>query len=144
MDDAYQHALKLLSGRDYTIAELRAKLEKKFGAVDENVIAELIKRKFLDDRRFVRNFLTRKSRFSREYLHAQLVERGIDEAIVAQELQNAERPSLRDVLNATMVDWNLRAPLHPRDAARLFRALGRLGYQEDAIREELEPFHEQQ
>ena len=144
MDESYHHALKLLSGRDYTVAQLRAKLEKKFGAVDESVIAELIKRKFLDDRRFVRNFLTRKSRFSREYLHAQLVERGIDDSIVSEELQNAERPSLRDVLNATIVDWNLRVPLHPRDAARLFRALGRLGYQEDAIREELEPFHEQQ
>jgi len=32
----------------------------------------------------------------------------------------------------------LRPPLQPRDAGRLFRALLRLGYDEDAIREELE------
>ena len=99
MDDMYHHALKLLSMRDYTAAQLREKLEKKFGRVDENLIAE--------------------------------------------ELGTAERPSLREVLNATMIDCKLRAPLHPRDAARLFRALSRLGYQEDAIREELEPLHEQ-
>jgi len=37
-----------------------------------------------------------------------------------------------------MNDWKLRAPLQSRDAARLYRALVRLGYDEDAIREEIE------
>ena len=144
MNEMYHYAVKLLARRDYTAAELRTKIEKKFGAFDESVIAELTKRKFLDDRRFVRNFAAKKARHSREYLEEQLQQRGVDRQIVAEELGKAERPSLRDVLNATMVDWKLRAPLNPRDAARLFRALGRLGYPEDAIREVLEPFHEQQ
>ena len=143
MDEMYHHALKLLSGRDYTAAQLRAKLEKRFGPVDESLFADLMKRKFLDDRRFVRNFAAKKARYSLEYVREQLLERGVDEAIVTEELEKAERPSLRGVLNATMIDWNLRAPLHQRDAARLFRALSRLGYPGDAIREELEQFHEQ-
>ena len=143
MNDVYHHALKLLSGRDHTAAQLREKLEKKFGSVDEAVIEELLQRKFLDDRRFVRNFITRKAKFSPEYLHEQLLSRGVDESIVAEELQTATQPSLHDVLNATMIDWKLGSPLLPRDAARLFRALSRLGYSVDAIREELEPFHEQ-
>jgi SOS response regulatory protein OraA/RecX len=144
MDDMYHHALKLLSMRDYTAAQLRAKLDKKFGSVDEAVIADLIKRKFLNDRRFVRNFIDRKATTSLEYLRDQLLERGVEKSIVAEELEKTERPSLREVVNATMIDCKLRAPLRPREAARLFRALIRLGYQEDAIREELEPFHEQQ
>ena len=143
MDEMYRHAVKLLARRDYSASELKTKLEKKFGAVDESVIAELTKRKFLDDRRFVRNFIAKKARHSLEYIEEQLHARGIDRKTAAEEIEKAERPSLLDVLNATMVDWKLRAPLNPRDAARLFRALGRLGYPEDAIREELEPFHEQ-
>ena len=143
MNDAYHHALKLLSARDYTTAQLREKLEKKFGRVDEAVIAELLKRKFLDDRRVARNLLARKSKFSAEYLREELLTKGIDESIISDELQHATRPSLRDVLNATMIDWKLSAPLPQRDIARLFRALSRLGYEEDAIREELEPLHEQ-
>ena len=47
-------------------------------------------------------------------------------------------PSLREALAAKMKGWKLRAPLQLRDAARLFRALQRLGYEEDAIREEIE------
>ena len=143
MDEIYHHALKLLSMRDYTAAELRAKLEKKFGPIDESVINDLKKRKFLDDRRFVVNFLSKKARHSRELIMEQLVARGIDAPIVAEALESEDRPSLRAVVNATMSDWNLRAPLRPRDIARLFRVLNRLGYQEDAIREELEQFHEQ-
>ena len=143
MNDVYHHALKLLSARDYTIAQLREKLIKKFGSIDEDAIAELLKRRFLDERRFVRNFLAKKAKFSPEYLRDQLLSRGIEESIVVEELQSATRPSLRDILNATMIDWKLGAPLNQRDAARLFRALSRLGYSEDVIREELEPLHEQ-
>ena len=94
-------------------------------------------------RRFAQNFIAKKSRFTVEYLREELLERGVDGGIVSEELAEAERPSLRDALNATMNDWKLQAPLHPRDAARLFRALNRLGYQEDAIREELEQLHGQ-
>jgi SOS response regulatory protein OraA/RecX len=142
MDEVYHRALKLLSMRDYTVAELRAKLEAKFGAVNEQVINDLRTRKFLDDRRIVQNFLSRKPRHSREFVEERLLERGIDAAIIKESLENVDRPSLRAVVNATMSDWNLREPLHRRDIARLFRALNRLGYQEDAIREELERFHE--
>jgi SOS response regulatory protein OraA/RecX len=144
MDEVYHRALKLLSMRDYTVAELRSKLEAKFGPIDERVLNELRARKFLDDRRIVLNFLARKPRHSLEFIRERLLERGVDAAILAESLENIDKPSLRDVVNATMSDWNLREPLHRRDIARLFRALNRLGYQEDAIREELERFHEQQ
>jgi hypothetical protein len=41
-----------------------------------------------------------------------------------------------------MNGWKLGAPLQSRDATRLFRALLRLGYDEDAIREEIEQLRE--
>ena len=40
--------------------------------------------------------------------------------------------------------WHLRVPPQPDDGARLFRAPARLGYKEDATREEIEQLtHEQ-
>ena len=141
MDEMYQHAVKLLAGRDYSEAEIRSKLEKKFGAISEPAIAELIRRRFLDDRRFIRQFALRKPRHSLEYLRQSLLQKGVDETLILEVLKNTDRPSLVDVVKATMAEWDLHTPLHPRDAARLFRALNRLGYEEDAIREELEPLH---
>jgi SOS response regulatory protein OraA/RecX len=81
---------------------------------------------------------------SPERLRRELVRRGIDEDVIDAALgAAARRPSLREVLEATMINRKLTAPLSLRDAARLARALGRLGYPEDDIREELERLHEQ-
>jgi hypothetical protein len=64
----------------------------------------------------------------------------VDEIIQAE----SGWPSLHDAMAAKMNEWKLTPPLEPRDAGRLFRTLLRLGFDEDAIREELEQLHEQQ
>jgi len=102
MNEIHVYALKLLRGRDYTVSELRAKLEAKFGAVPPELMERLLQRKFV----------------------------------------KPDWPSLKEALAAKMNDWTLRAPLQPRDAGRLFRALLRLGYDEDAIREEINSVNE--
>jgi hypothetical protein len=72
-----------------------------------------------------------------------LEEAGVDAGTTDEVIGGRSWPSLRDVLNARMVVWRLRPPLHGKDVARLFRLLSRLGYPEEDIREELEQFHEQ-
>jgi SOS response regulatory protein OraA/RecX len=130
--------MKLLAQRDYSIAKLRDKLDAKFGETPEPVIQQLIAKRYLDDRRLAENYVSRHKDRGQNRLRDDLITRGIPEQLVEQVLSAIDWPSLSDALNAKMKVWHLRVPLQPRDAARLFRAMARLGYEEDAIREEIE------
>ncbi|HEX4998930.1 MAG TPA: regulatory protein RecX [Terriglobia bacterium] len=145
MDEIYLKALKLLAARDHTAAELAAKLRARFHADPASAIDALKRQGAINDRRFAENFIARRTTMSAARLREELTRRGVDveivEAAIGQTAEN--RPSLKDVLTATMMDRNIQAPFSSRDAARLARALARLGYPEDEIREELERFHEQ-
>jgi regulatory protein len=142
VDEIYAHALKLLRMRDYTIAELQKKLQSKYGVVPEAVLDLLIQKKFLNDRRFTENYVTRRKDRGVSLLRQELINKGVDTDIVDEILSNAEFPSLKEAVAAKMNDWKLRVPLQSRDAARLFRALVSLGYDEDAIREEINQVRE--
>jgi SOS response regulatory protein OraA/RecX len=52
VDEIYLYALKLLRARDYSVADIRRRLETKFGSVPQTVIDQLLKKNFLNDRRF--------------------------------------------------------------------------------------------
>jgi SOS response regulatory protein OraA/RecX len=138
VDEIYAHALKLLRMRDYTIAGLQKKLEAKFGLVPEAVFDLLIQKKFLNDRRFAENYLARRKNRGASLIRQELIGKGVEPELVDEVLSRADFPSLKEAVTAKMMDWKLRVPLQSRDAARLFRALVRLGYDEDAIREEIE------
>jgi len=142
VDEIYAHALKLLRMRDYTIAGLQKKLQSKYGVVPEAVLDLLIQKKFLNDRRFTENYVSRRKDRGVSLLRQELINKGVDTDIVDEILSNAEFPSLKEAVAAKMNDWKLRVPLQSRDAARLFRALVRLGYDEDAIREEINQVRE--
>jgi regulatory protein len=144
VDEIYAHALKLLRSRDYTVAKLREKLEAKFETVPDEVIDRLIQKKFLSDRRFTENHVRRRKTRGPSLLRQELIEKGIAAELVDEILAGADFPSLKNAVEDKMKVWHLRVPLQSRDAARLFRALLRLGYDEDAIREEIEHIHEQQ
>ena len=138
MNEIYSYALKLLRRRDYTIAELCGKLEAKFGSVPPEIIEDLGRKKFLNDRRFAENYVAKRKSRGAQQLREELTAHGIPTKLVEEIVSETEWPSLQEALTAKMRDWNLRSPLQPRDAGRLFRALLRLGYDEDAIREEIE------
>jgi regulatory protein len=144
VDEIYAYALKLLKARDYSISALREKLQLKFGVAPEDLIELLRRKNFLNDRRFAENYVRRRKSRGRTALLEELQARGIAEDIGAEALNETEWPSLRDAAAAKMKGLKLRTPLQSRDAARLFRALIRLGYDEDAVREEIESIHEQQ
>jgi SOS response regulatory protein OraA/RecX len=138
VDEIYLYALKLLRGRDHSVAGLRQKLQAKFDSVPDELIQQLLSKNYLNDRRFAENYVAARKHRGRLALHDELVARGVELELVERTLSNAGWPSLHDALAARMKDLNLRAPLQLRDATRLFRALLRLGYDEDAIREEIE------
>ena len=143
MNEIYHHALKLLERRDYTQKQLVRKLEEKFGACPEDVLRQLLAKRFLDDRRYADNFITKHSDSHPDWVRETLREGGIEESIIELAVAACDWPSLRDVLKAKMLVRRLRPPLERRDVARLFRLLSRLGYPAEDIREELEQLHEQ-
>jgi SOS response regulatory protein OraA/RecX len=144
VDEIYAYALKLLKARDYSIAGLRGKLAAKFDEAPESVIEVLRRKNFLNDRRFAENYARKHKKRGRPALLEELLALGVAEDIAGETLDQTQWPSLHDAAAAKMKGWKLRTPLQSRDAARLFRALIRLGYDEDAIREEIESIHEQQ
>ena len=138
MDEIYAYALKLLRTRDYTVAGLTEKLETKFGTAPAELIQNLVQKKFLDDRRFAQNYAAKSSNRGAARLREELASKGVPPELTEEILSQTDWPSLHEALTARMKIWKLHPPLKPRDAARLFRALLRLGYDEDAIREEIE------
>jgi len=143
VDEIYHHALKLLQRRDYTEKQLREKLEGKFGDVPTEVISLLLAKRFLDDRRYAENFVAKHVDSHPERVKTLLEDAGVRHETIDAAVSAINWPSLQDVLKVKMLDWRFHAPLQRKDAARLFRALSRLGYSEDEIREELEQLHEQ-
>ena len=144
MNDILGYAIKLLGRKDYTVEQLRHKLAEKFEDIPAEVFDHLQKKRFLDDRRVAENLVRKYAENHRDNVRENLTQAGISQEIIDQVVEAKDWPSLRSVLKAKMVAWHLRAPLHRRDAARLFRTLSRLGFPEDEIREELEQLHEQQ
>jgi SOS response regulatory protein OraA/RecX len=143
VNEIYIYALRLLKKRDYTVSELSKKLEGNFHTIPAGLIDQLTDKDFLSDRRFAENYVRKRIDRGPRALRDELLARGVAEDLVNEILGRAEWPSLREVLTAKMNNWKLRAPLQSRDAARLFRVLVRLGYDEDAIREEIEQKNEQ-
>jgi len=144
VEEIYIESLKLLKRRDYSVAQLKEKLSLKFGEVPQELIDRLLHKRFLDDARFARNLVAKRRNRHPSIVHAELLNLGISEETADHAIGASGWPSLSDVLRATMVDWKLQAPLHHRDVAKLYRALARLGFPEDEIREELDHLHEQQ
>jgi SOS response regulatory protein OraA/RecX len=134
----YNYAIRLLRGHDYTVFQLSQKLEAKFGEAPPEVIEQLLQEKFLNDRRYAQNYVARRKHHGALQVREELSVRGVPPQLAEEILAETSWPSLHEALTAKMEGWNLRRPLNPRDATRLFRALFRLGYDEDAIREEIE------
>jgi len=143
VNEIYHYALKLLERRDYSEKQLRRKLEDKFGDAPRDIIDQLLAKRFLNDRRFAENFLIKHAGRHSSRIREALEEAGVASEIIVEAMSSVDWPSLREVLKARMSDWHLHPPLQRREAGRLFRALSRLGYPEDEIREELEQLHEQ-
>jgi len=143
-------ALRLLSRRPLTVFELRQRLERRghAPAAVEGACSRMRDAGYLDDRRLALDFIvTRAARLGHgpERMIEALCARGIDRGIADSALQAAvtsgdlspcevlRRRIARAVRGAT-------PPLERREYARVYNALRRAGFDEESIRQELEPF----
>jgi len=144
MSQARVAALRLLTRRDYTAAELRTKLLARelpeadvTAALDDLAAAGL-----LNDRRvaesFVRVATTLKGR-GRHRIARELEQRGVDRAIIRDTLANLpvadETASIRSFLTRRHVP----ARLSPAEHRRVFGQLLRRGFSADLIASALRP-----
>lgn len=100
-------------------------------------------KRFLNDRRYAENFTVKHGDSHPDWVRSSLEGAGVDRQTIRDAVDACDWPSLPSVLQTKMRIWQLRPPLQRRDVARLYRALSRLGFPEDDIREELEQLHEQ-
>ena len=140
-DPLLGYALKLLAGRDYTVQQIRNKLTERFrtetGSSIDEVIDRLTDAKYLDDGRFARNFVQNRIHRGRPRLEVDLERAGIARDQVVQVLDAQDWPSLAQALEAKIKSLNVEPPLRLSDAARLSRALLRLGYDAEEVEIEL-------
>jgi regulatory protein len=86
---ARQYALRLLSGRDYSIAQLKLKLRaRNFTEADlEEAVSGLERENWINDRRFAERFAESALASRRFYgfrLRMEMLQRGIPEAVVTE------------------------------------------------------------
>ena len=136
LNKARQDALRLLSYRARSQAEVRRRLEKSYPpAVIEQVLAQLTAQGYLDDAAFAREW--RRSREkrrprSRRALEQELISLGVDREIVQDALAdydaagNAYRAALRLAQRLTDSDY-------PAFRTKVWRHLQRRGFEASAI-----------
>ena len=112
-DEILKYALKLLTVRDHTQASLKLKLIGKFGEAPDSVFQSLLAKRFLNDRRYAENYVSKHKERGKPWIHEELVARGIEPKLAEEILSAVGWPSLRDALAAKMADWKLRVPLQP-------------------------------
>src|ERR1051326_3174896 len=98
VNEIYLYALKLLRNRDYSISTLRRKLEIKFPDLPEDIIEELLRNNFLNDRRFAENYAARRKHRGAAVVREELLANGISAALADEVVTGTAWPSLRGAL----------------------------------------------
>ncbi len=87
-------AMGLLARREHATAELRLKLSRRFEPEEiESVLVELTEGRYLDDRRFAREYLRQllnKQPQGEHLLRVKLLKRGLDSALIEESLSELE------------------------------------------------------
>ena len=135
---ARSQAVRLLSRRDYTASEIRAKLiEQEFDPVDVDVaIASLTQEGLLNDQRVASAHARTASQIKhrgRLRIRRELEARGIDRALVAQVLAELPEADEAAAIEKFLLRKRLPQTLDPSARRRLFGQLLRRGFSADAI-----------
>lgn len=113
---AYQQAYRLLERRERTVAEIERRLREH--GFSDNIIAELLSRLqesgVVNDSRFARNFVEARATFrprSRRALRVELRQRGLQDAEIAEALENVDEAAMAYLVAAKQgrrlqaLDW---------------------------------------
>jgi len=141
----YNSALKLLSIRAHGTEELRKKLLKKGSPEDaDTVIAELARKKYLDDQEFA--FLRARSsclhkRWGKLRIIRDLKNLGVDDKIIRISLEKAEAELPEKERLGKVIDLYQRLhgkPVSVKEVKKLFDHCIRLGYTPESVRSRLD------
>jgi len=144
---AYQAALRLLSGRDYTVATLGRKLEQRGYPAEQvaDALARLVAERFLDDRRYAERFINQCrecGRYVGYRLRQELKRRGVPAEVAAElladPLKNGEAVALaRQLISRRYADFD-PVTSDDRDRRRVIGFLQRRGFGGETIRQLLD------
>ena len=146
MPSARSTAIRLLTRRDYTTAELRRKLEEReFPAEDiDAALAGLTEQKLLDDRRAAGAHIRTASRVKRRgrlRIQRELEARGVDRGL-ARELLEDLSPDDESAAIRQFLERRHRGRLSMADRRKAFQQLMRRGFTADAIAKAIRDTHE--
>lgn len=138
----YQYALRLLTGRDYSVARLRQKLSVRSGVGEdlEEVIERLQHEGWLDDRRYAERFAGAALASGRSYgarLRVEMRRKGFTADVVNETLtpllaESDEITEVRSALERRYPGFSYSAA-HDRDKRRVVGFLQRRGFGFSAI-----------
>lgn len=140
-----ERALRLLSYRDRSVAEMRQRLAQAGCDPDltKSVIHELIADQSLDDQRFARSLTADATNFKPRgnlYLRRALQKKQVEAALIEEAVRNRdERELIIRLLDTTLSRFNRR---DPRDRQKIIRALAYRGFTLDAILDVLGQHHD--
>lgn len=140
--DVFYQAQAVLSRRDHSVAEVKAKLARKGFTTDEiaKTLDFLQEKKLLDDARFAKAYaqsILRAKPVGPRYLSAKLKQKGVGEEIIRNAIDEAfsVSPVSRETELAHQAadQWRRLHPKYASDKQRLFRFLASRGFTQDAI-----------
>lgn len=131
-------ALRLLSRRDYTTAEIRQKLtDREFeGGETEEAIASLRADRLIDDRRAAAAHIRTASRIKqrgRIRIERELEARGVDRSLIRELLRDLPAEDESAAIAKFLQRRRPPGRLNPADRRRLFQQLLRRGFTPDVI-----------
>ena len=143
----YQAALRLLTGRDYTVATLRRRLEQRGHAPEQvaEAVARLVAEHFLDDYRYGERLIDQcrdSGRYVGYRLRQELKRRGVPAEVaaelLAEPLENGEEFALaRHLISRRYAGFDPGAS-DDRDRRRVIGFLQRRGFGVEVIRQLLD------
>lgn len=137
----YWIAQDILSRRDHSESEVRAKLAKKdLGQqVIEETIAWLKDKHLIDDKRYARGYvesILRTKAVGRKWVYSKLKQRGVDEQVITAVLDELLSPEVEgEQLKKAALAWKRSHARHADDPQRLRRFLGSRGFTDYLISE---------
>lgn len=138
VNEIHLYALRLLRARPYTVRKLQEKLETRFNHVPRELIDQFLRQNFLNDHRYAENYITKHKDHAAPFLREELINRGVPAALADESLAKTDWPALKDVVAEKISRLRMHVPLSRHDAARLFRTLVRLGFDQDTVQDEIE------
>lgn len=117
----YSHAVALLARREHARKELRGKLLKKFPSLAlqiDAVLERLVEQNYLNDTRFAEAYVRHRSGrgFGRERIARELAERGVEEGLIRQVVQDPAAEGL-DWQHTIEQAWQKKFKHPPADYA---------------------------